>query len=208
VGRATRQFSYSGVSRESELQCSSSMANSHKVPGAPKKKRFSFFNAARKKRFLEEYAKTALVVQSAAIANISCAAVLAHRKSDPEFQANYDLAYTTYCESIEKEIHRRAIEGWDKPVWHKGEMVGTEIRHSDRLLELYAKRHIAAYRDKVDVSGHITGGVLVIAAPATDSRDWADRYGKAIVDVGDEPRNITPEPKEITREAMQCSASN
>lgn len=35
----------------------------------------------------------------------------------------------------DREIHRRAVEGWDEPAWYRGVQCGVVRRYSDRLLE-------------------------------------------------------------------------
>lgn len=61
------------------------------------------------------------------------------RNMDPEFAADWDNALAEAAADVELEIHRRAIEGYEEPVYQRGELVGTITRYSDRLLELRAK---------------------------------------------------------------------
>ncbi|RKZ20174.1 hypothetical protein DRQ50_00010 [bacterium] len=82
-----------------------------------------------------------------------------------------------YRENIEEEIKRRAMDGVDTPVFYKGELVATQKQYSDRLLELHAKRHIGAYRDKHTVDHNVTGGVLVVPGMAETSEDWEEENG-------------------------------
>lgn len=61
------------------------------------------------------------------------------RNMDPEFAADWDNALAEAAADVELEIHRRAVEGYEEPVYQRGELVGTITRYSDRLLELRAK---------------------------------------------------------------------
>ena len=66
------------------------------------------------------------------------------------------------------------MEGWEEPVFQRGELVGTITKYSDRLLELRAKglmpERYAVERRDVKVSGeithqhHHTAAILTISA--------------------------------------------
>ncbi|RNE91427.1 hypothetical protein EBL85_13610 [Marichromatium sp. AB32] len=81
------------------------------------------------------------------------------RNRDPEFAAEWDTALAEASADVELEIHRRAVEGYEEPVYQKGELVGTITRYSDRLLELRAKGlmpdRYAVERKDVRVQGKI-----------------------------------------------------
>jgi hypothetical protein len=40
---------------------------------------------------------------------------------------------------LEAEARRRAVQGWDEPVFHQGRKVGTIRKYSDRMLEILLK---------------------------------------------------------------------
>ena len=96
------------------------------------------------------------------------------RRMDPEFAAAWADALQEACANVESEIHRRAVEGWEEPVFQRGELVGTITKYSDRLLELRAKglmpERYAVERRDVKVSGeithqhHHTAAILTISA--------------------------------------------
>src|SRR5205807_601275 len=60
----------------------------------------------------------------------------------------YHLADAAANAHIEAEIRRRAMEGWDEPVYQQGARVGTVRKYSDTLLIFYAKRRMPEYREK------------------------------------------------------------
>lgn len=90
----------------------------------------------------------------------------------------FDQALQDYRESLEAEVHRRAVDGWDEPVYQKGEMVGLIRRHSDRMLELLIKKNIPEYRDKVSVDASVKGGVMVVPATAQTMDEWEATFGE------------------------------
>jgi hypothetical protein len=55
---------------------------------------------------------------------------------------------------IEDEMLRRGVEGWDEPVYQKGELVGHVRKYSDQMLaQLHRIRRPDLYRDAlVDLS--------------------------------------------------------
>ena len=133
----------------------------------------------RKEVFLSELRRHGIVSAAARAASPHAKGTCAPsfyilRKNDPEFAAAWDDAIEQATGSVELEIHRRAVEGYDEPVYQKGELVGTITRFSDRLLELRAKglmpdRYAVERRD-VKVSGeithqhHHTAAILTISA--------------------------------------------
>jgi len=76
------------------------------------------------------------------------------------------------ADQLEDEARRRATEGVQKGVYHKGFLVGTETVYSDRLLERLLERHADGYQrtSRVEVTGQtrheiaIEGGVTLDAA--------------------------------------------
>lgn len=98
----------------------------------------------RKEVFLSELRRHGIVSAAARAASPHAKGTCAPsfyilRKNDPAFAAAWDDAIEQATGSVELEIHRRAVEGYDEPVYQKGELVGTVTKYSDRLLELRAK---------------------------------------------------------------------
>ena len=145
------------------------------------------FNDAAKKIFLEAFRKTGRVTESAHKAGVSYYTIRDHKDKDPYFKCLYSEAYQEYCDSIRKEVHRRGVEGVDKPVFYKGVVVGKVREYSDRMLELEAKRHMPEYRDKIDVDVEATGGVLVVPGMSQSTAAWEKKHrGNDVTDVADE----------------------
>lgn len=100
-------------------------------------------------------------------------------KRDVEFAAKVEAAIRTFGEKCEAEVHRRALEGWDEPVFHKGTQCGVVRKYDSRLLELSVKRYCPEWREKLAVDATISGGVLIVGAQAADAQEWAARYAGA-----------------------------
>jgi hypothetical protein len=108
----------------------------------------------KKARFLDAYREHGTINKACKVALISRNAYyhwtnpkLAEGKYyDEEFSELCIKAHEEYCDVVRNEIHRRAIEGWEEPVFgslgfQQGSgQIGTVTRFSDRLLELQAKR--------------------------------------------------------------------
>lgn len=72
------------------------------------------------------------------------------RASDPDFAAAWDSALEEARAAVEYELHRRAVEGWEEPIYggrYRERVVGTARRYSDRLLELRVKGLLPQYRE-------------------------------------------------------------
>lgn len=96
------------------------------------------------------------------------------RRMDPEFASAWEAALEEATAGVELEMHRRAVEGYDEPVYQKGELVGTVTKYSDRLLELRAKallpqkyieRRAVELNGKVDVTQELYGGHALTLKP-------------------------------------------
>lgn len=132
------------------------------------------FDAELRLRFLQLYSLCGQIQRSAQECGISPTTVRKLAKKDPDFAEAMAEALCDYKEAVERELVRRAVLGYDEPVYQKGEQVGTIRKHSDRLLELLIKKLDPSYKEKAEVDVNVTGGVLAI--PATESKDdWAKR---------------------------------
>lgn len=122
--------------------------------------------AAVKKAIVASIAKDWNVIGACHAANISVECYRVHRRDDPEFAAAIDAAHETYTQTLRDEIHRRGVEGVDKPVFFKGSIVGYVREYSDSLLTLHARRHDKAYVESVQVKQEtkLTGSLVSLKA--------------------------------------------
>ena len=139
-----------------------------------------------------------------------------------EFHEAWDAALEIGNDYLEKEAQRRAVEGYEEPVVHKGIQAfvrdaqtgeleldenGKPIpltirRYSDRMLEILLKaRRPEKFRENMKIEAHVTGGVLAI--PQSDqanlsAEDWASRFkanedGKTIEGTAVYPDEMPPD---------------
>lgn len=134
------------------------------------------FTAEMLATILNEICNTGVV----GLACMTCGISLSHfrrlRGEHEELQAITDEAMALYHDRLRYTIHNKAVDGWDEPVFYKGEEVGTVHRFSEKLLELQAKRHMPEYRDKSQMDVNVAGGVLVVHAPAMSREEWLKQH--------------------------------
>jgi hypothetical protein len=128
-----------------------------------------------KLRFLDLYRKTGLLGKSATGCAVSLGTINKARKDSPDFAAAVEQALADFRESLEEEAYRRAVTGWEEPIFSRGEHVGERVVHSDRILELMLKRHIPEYRDRATLSMNVAGGVLVVPGTKETADEWERR---------------------------------
>ena len=96
------------------------------------------------------------------------------KSQDEEFSAAWEEAAEIGAKRLEDEARRRAVEGWQEPVWYQGDQVGTVRKYSDTLLICLLKAHHPekyADRQKNDTTVRGELGVsLDILSPALNSR--------------------------------------
>ena len=109
-----------------------------------------------RKRFLEEFRKTANATAAAAFAGIPRSTAYDQRHRDPIFAAEWTEAEEEAADTLEAEAQRRAVEGVLEPVFYLGQEVGHIRKYSDRLLELLLKGHKPT-KFRENLSAEITG---------------------------------------------------
>jgi hypothetical protein len=88
----------------------------------------------KKRAFLAAYAEIGNITRAAELANISRQSHYEWLRDDPNYPALFRSADEQASERLEQEARRRAVEGVEKPVFHKGEVCGTIREYSDTLL--------------------------------------------------------------------------
>lgn len=92
-------------------------------------------------KFWELFSRTGNLSRSADGACISRVEVYRRRKSEPEFEAKFQETLKFAIDAMEEEAQRRAFEGFEDPVFYKGDQVGTITRYSDPLAMFLLKAH-------------------------------------------------------------------
>lgn len=146
-----------------------------------------------------------------------------------EFHEAWNAALEIGNDHLEQEAQRRAVDGYNEPIVHKGiqafvrdastgelelDEFGKPIpltirRYSDRLLEILLKaRRPEKFRENMRIEAYVTGGVLAI--PQSDQAnlsadDWAARFrdnadGKTIPGTPVYPSEMPP--NEVDKETF------
>lgn len=126
--------------------------------------------------FFEKLSQHGRITQAAREAGLQRESLYDKRERDPEFATRWANALETYADVVEAEVHRRAIEGTDKGIWHQGQLVGTERQFSDALLLALVKAKRAREfgdKSKLELTGADGGAVKVETSPL----DLARRIG-------------------------------
>ena len=114
---------------------------------------------AREKRFLDALSRGVSVGGAAKEAGFSYGFAYKWRQADPEFAARWQEAYEEGTDRLEDEALRRAVEGFDTPVYYGGKEVGQIRRYSDRLLMFQLRgRRPEKYGPRL-VSDHENAGI-------------------------------------------------
>jgi hypothetical protein len=87
------------------------------------------------------------------------------RIANDAFDAACKEAVASGVDGLEDEAHRRAVEGWEEPVFQKGFEVGRVRKYSDNLLIMMLKgRRPEVYRERHEVTGP-NGNPLIPESP-------------------------------------------
>jgi hypothetical protein len=109
-------------------------------------------------------------------ANLSaaCDAALIHidtpydwKKRYKDFAKEFEDAEQRSNDSIDMEIYRRAVTGWEEPLVSAGKHVCNVKKYSDAMLTLLAKSRMKKYRDKqeLELTGKDGGAIVVQRNP-------------------------------------------
>lgn len=109
-------------------------------------------------RFLEAFAATGTVTGAARKTKINRQTHKKWLDTDPEYASRFSDAKEELADDLETELRQRALEGWDEPVFHKGESVGFVRRRSDTcLVHLLNATRTESLRDRQEKSSSYPG---------------------------------------------------
>lgn len=91
--------------------------------------------------FLEALADTVNVALACKRAGVPRRTVYEWRERDAEFDRRWQEALDEGIDLLEAELHRRAFEGVERPVFYKGRQVGTWHYYSDALAMFLLRAH-------------------------------------------------------------------
>jgi len=108
------------------------------------------FNPSMREKFLSRVEKNdGHVLQSCRDLGITPQAYYAWRKKFPDFANEVDIIRELKLEQMEQEAYRRAVHGWNTPVYYQGVEVGETKNYSDKLLTLLLGTRLG-YKTNVD----------------------------------------------------------
>ena len=132
---------------------------------------------AKKRAFLAAYAELGNITAAAAAADVSRSMHYTWLERDRRYAAAFAQAHEMVGDHLEAEARRRAVEGWDEPVYYQGQVVGSIRRYSDTLLIFLLKgARPEKFRDNATIrhTGPTGGAIQVEADYELSQRLMAD----------------------------------
>jgi len=94
--------------------------------------------AKKREKFLELLKEGTAVIHACTAISITPVSMYQRRRDEPDFAQAWAAAVEqgekVILTKLEAEADRRAMEGYQKPVYHNGVLIGAERRYSDVLL--------------------------------------------------------------------------
>lgn len=94
----------------------------------------------RQELFLKALAENGSVVDACAAVGISSTSAYRARERIDGFAKRWDAALAKVRPKLEEAAYKRAVEGWEEPVYQNGKLVGVKKRFSDSLLKMLVQR--------------------------------------------------------------------
>ena len=108
----------------------------------------------RKTLFLEAYEADGSISGAAKKVHVSVASHYDWLRADDDYAKRFKAAHEAMVDVAEKELRRRGVAGYDKPIVYQGEITGTVKEHSDACLIFYLKgRRSDVFKEKTEVTG-------------------------------------------------------
>ncbi len=112
------------------------------------------------------------VTAAAKTAGVSPDTAYEHRKKFSDFEEQWQSALRQSRDAASGEVYRRAVIGWDEPVFQQGRQVGAVRRKSDQLLMFYLRAHcpeVYSEKSKVELSGRVAMTDAEVEAASADA---------------------------------------
>jgi hypothetical protein len=138
---------------------------------------FAEITDPKRQMYLQAVARYPGLTLAAAKAGVSSkAAYLWRHEGDPVFDAAFSVARRLGLTRAESELWRRGIEGYDKPVYHQGQLIGTERVFSDTAAIFMLKgAKPDVYRERFEHSGPSGGPIETVAYSALTDEELRRR---------------------------------
>lgn len=113
--------------------------------------------------FLAAYAECGNISAAARAAQVNPDQHYKVWRNNPAYWEAFEAAHEIACDQLEYEARRRAVEGVQEPVYHRGKVVGYVNKYSDALLMFLLK---AERRNKFAPKSDAVGeGSLLVSLP-------------------------------------------
>lgn len=133
--------------------------------------------------FLEEYQKWGRLADAAAAAGVTPQTVRKHEEDDEEFAYAVKMCEDTYRDRIVAHHQDLVFNGVEKNSYDReGNLVSTEIKYPERLIELELKRHDKGYREKQELEVTHHAGVIVAPTTVDSIDDWEAKFGAKTIE--------------------------
>lgn len=120
--------------------------------------------ATQKAKYLEGFAKDCTITTACRVAGINNKTVYVWREMDDEFVMRENELRMELADRLEAEAIRRALTGWDRPIYQRGLLVGYERVYDGGLLKmLLAAYRPSVFRENINVSGQVEQIVRQVA---------------------------------------------
>ena len=108
----------------------------------------------RKDAFIATLSQGGTIRSACEAAGIARITAFRWKDEDKEFSEQWDEAIEMGTDVMEEEAMRRAVDGVPEPIYYQGVLVGTQLKYSDKLLELMLKsRRRDKFGDKTELTG-------------------------------------------------------
>lgn len=119
----------------------------------------------KRREFIELLSSNGNVTVSAEALNLDRRKLYRLRDEDSDFAEAWDAAMVAAADHLEAEARRRAVDGWNEPVFYQGEQTGLVRKFSDTLLIFLMKgANPEKYRDRQQLEHTGPGGSALATA--------------------------------------------
>ncbi len=131
------------------------------------------FDDVRKSIFLKDLLANGKMVLACKACGISKDTVVVHRREDEQFNLDVEDALAEHAKDIIKRIEKRAMEGYDNPVFDKeGAECGIKTTFETPLAVKMLARYDPDYRDKTALDLTTGGGAAIVAPPTLSMEEF------------------------------------
>lgn len=120
--------------------------------------------AEQKEWYFKGFAEDCTMTSGCLSARIDFNTVYKWREQDDTFVLRENQLRSELADRLEKESLRRALIGWDRPIYQKGVLCGYERVYSDTLMKMWlAAIRPEKFRENINVSGQVEQIVRQVA---------------------------------------------